>query len=124
MGVLTDGEVGLKEMGSRILTEIIIFEHHYIYLFIALLFIGCIYFFSRRFIFWGIAKGLGYLLSFVVGTLIFMNLFFVVLVIFNQEERVGQLLPYLLQAIGLFGFAIAVGNSFRYLFRKFTEKKA
>ena len=111
-------------MGSGIRAEIIIFEQHYIYIVIALLLIGCIYFFSKRFVLWGIAKGLGNMLSFAVGSLLFINIYFVFLVIFNQEARLGHLLPYLLQAVGLFGFILAVRNSFKYFFRKFSEKKA
>lgn len=111
-------------MDSGIRAEIIIFEQHYIYIVIALLLIGCIYFFSKKFVLWGMAKGLGYMLSYVVGSLLFINIYFIFLVFFNQEARLGHLLPYLLQTVGLFGFILAVGNSFKYLFKKLSEKKA
>ncbi len=105
-------------------TNWIVFHHHYIFLIAGLLFLGCAFVLANRLIKWGMKTGSGYLLSFVLGSLFFLNLFFFILVIGNEEAQAIIFLPYLLQIIGVYGFLLITVKGFKSLYKRLINKKA
>lgn len=105
------------------LSDIIILQYHYFYLLAALLLFSFIYMLAKRFIIWGIDKGLRFLLSYVFGGLIFLNLFYLVMITRNQNVIAEEMLRYLLQIIGLYGFLLIMVHGVKFIFKKFGERR-
>lgn len=104
-------------------SDIIILQYHYFYLLIALLLFSCIYMLAKRIIVWGMDRGLGFLLSYVFGGLLFLNLFYLVMIIRNQNVIAEEMLRYLLQIIGLYGFLLIIAHGIKFIFKKFLGRR-
>lgn len=110
-------------MGT-IFTEWIVFHYHYLFLVAGLLLLGCTFILVRRFIDWAVEKGRVYFFSYIVGSLLFLNLFFFILIIGNEEAQAHHFLPYLLQIIGLYGLLLITGLGIKSLYQYVVSKKA
>jgi hypothetical protein len=107
-----------------LLTEWIVFHHHFLFLIAGLLLLGCAFILAKRLIDWALQKRRGYFLSFVVGSLLFLNIFFIILIIGNEEAQAIYFFPYLLQVISIYGFVLAVFLGLKSLYQWVLYKKA
>lgn len=109
---------------ESLFTDIVVFHYHYVFLLAGLLLLYCAFVLAKRLVDWGLAKGRGYFLSYLLGSLIFLNLFFFILVIGNEEAQAITFLPYLLQLIGLYGFLMMVTLGVKTIINRLISKKA
>ncbi len=109
---------------ERIIGEFAIFHHHFSFFVAAMLLFGCAFVLAKRLIDWALDKRRVQLLSFLCGTWLFLNLFFFILIIGNEEAKAVVFLPYLLQVIGIFGFVLLIANGFKFLYKRLFDKKA
>lgn len=107
---------------DRFFSELIFFHYDFLFIMAGLLLLLCIFILAKRLIEWGKEKE--YLLGYFVGSIIFLNFFFFILIIGRKEMQAVIFLPYLLQIIGIYGILLIISLVCKYLFRRFISKKA
>lgn len=105
------------------ITEWITFNYHYLFIVAAIIIFSCIYFLAKRIVLLCVNRGNEHLLSFIVGSLLFLNLFFFILMVGNQEAQAITFIPYLLQILGLFGLLLIFVHGIKYAYRRLASKK-
>lgn len=78
---------------------------------------------SKKLIIWGTNKGMDSFLSYVLAGLLFLNLFLLIFIMY-EETTIRGVLAYFLQIIGLFGVLLIIGTIMKSLIKKLISKKA